>query len=575
MLFQADIFGIVARSEKTPELSDFWLSRYKHFLSETNFVIRPRTKEVLEADSQALPFTPTAEINIATCLKPGGGIDTGILQDIIYVAVRFLDCYLDVIPFTEEARKTVTNYRKIGLGLTGIDTYFGNFQNQNKQTLIDTLGEQFSKLVYRTSEAVAEEKGTYESFESEKKILKPFIFERWINRETGSVSDGFVLSQNKTEEASLQEGWEQIPRRNSHLLALPNAEAWAQWRDRPLKNETEVVLPDKGERVSKTPPRYALGELVTVLKKDSVYRGRVGQIVEYESGETPQFRLASLDSNLEKEVWNEEDVGVLDAQEVLEKLDTYLTTELYIVILSENRTKVLIQQDGRVPRVQLASFVSPDQAITTTLSQVTGGFVDIMNWNVVSTSLDIASKTFRLICYIQTSTNLANQKFVGFDSTLFTKFDTSSLAEVVEYVSIEDKTKTRVQRIIEQLEEQKTLLAIQRRESQETTYLKNFGTLTGSKVIQLSSGYKLEIHMRVVGGRPEKLEIKPLGKVPNNIMTIMKLVELSVSTSLTDTTQLLQSFKNLLAIAASTEDNTSQEIIKGVQTTLGFGTAKD
>lgn len=581
MTIQAnDIFGVVARTEQTPELSDFWLSRYNHYLSPTYFSLKEKTQEILTNQSTVGPFTPTAEINIAGCLTPDKKIDTAVLQNVIYIAVRFLDACLDVIQFTDEGRATISGHRKIGLGISNVDAYLAEKDNHKKQEFIDALGEQFSKLVYRASEGLAEEKGAYNAYESEKKILKPRVFERWINRDTGAVTDGYFLVQTKREEELKKEHWEIIPRRNSNLLALPNSKSWLLWTDREsqIREDIEAELPQKKDTQSpkkdlisddQIEHRFDLGELVHITKKDTILYGRVGQVVEHVAGGVDQVKLAALEPALEAETWSSDDLGLFDTQQIIERMDGYMSVEMLLVLLSPSKSKVLTTSQHRLPVFSLKGL-SPEQGITALLSELGAGFVEVNEWSIVNIQVDHASRIIRLVTKINTNKDLTELQWATIESPSLSQVEKNAITECLRSAEQRERLLAKVAKLEEQLEEQKTLFAIQRREAEEVSWLKNFGELAGTVQMKLSSGYSFEVDLVVQEGKAHSLSIKPIGQVPNNVMTIMKLVELAVVGRMHDTTQLAQALNGLYGIAKSTSDTISLEIIESLQRLLGL-----
>ena len=579
MTIQAiDIFGVIARTEQTPELIDFWLSRYNHFLSPKFFVLREKTQDILTSQESVGLFTPTAEINISACLNEQKLIDTEVLQNIIYIAVRFLDASLDVILFDAKSKLVIEQYRKIGLGLTGIETYLEGQDNGKRQSYIDVLGEQFSKLVYRASESLAEEKSPYNTFLADKKNLIPHSFERWINRSTDEVLNGLALSKIQTQEGIINSQWELIPRRNSNLLALPNANAWSQWSDREIKTETaEVNLPtkiskkieldDKGNTMNS---RFGIGELVKIINKNSIYFNRVGQVVKVEGNPIIQITLAALDPNIEEILWSENDLGILETQEVIQKVDTFQQTQLVAVILNEAKSKVLLSATGSLPSMNLIGIQPIEQVITGLLSKLNKGFVDIKEWKLICIEPDTSKQTIRIVTYVQVTTDLSSLRWSTLEVPTLNQWDKHALSETLKYTQKLQQNLDKVIELQEQLNEQKTLTQIQKREANEVTWLKNFGELAGSVQMTLASGYTFEISVGVQDGRPRNLSIQPIGQVPNNVVTVMKLIELAVVGRVHDTTQLSQALNGLANIAKSTHDTTSLEIIQTLQKVLGI-----
>jgi ribonucleotide reductase alpha subunit/intein/homing endonuclease len=99
-------------------------------------------------------------------ISESGDMDYDKLVDVIKVSTRFLDAVLDTtqMPLTEQ-RDKINNYRRIGLGITGLaDTYIAmgyRYGSQSALWFTDSLMEFISNNAYRVSAKLAAEKGPF------------------------------------------------------------------------------------------------------------------------------------------------------------------------------------------------------------------------------------------------------------------------------------------------------------------------------------------------------------------------------------------------------------------------------
>lgn len=566
MSIPADVFGVVSSVEKTPELSDFWFSRYQQYLHPATFQLRPKTLEVLQAETHPTPFTPTGEIIVSGCLKEDGKIDTSKLQDIVYASVRFLDACIDAMRFEDGARMSVEEFRKIGIGITGLEVYLQDNDQGRRQERIDILGEQFAKLVYRASETIAQEKGVYGNFDSQKSNIQPFAFERYEHKDTGAIKDGAALV---LEGAAL--GWFKLPRRNSVLLALPTTTEWQKWSDRVIENTDEVALPEKEQKSQSVlpQPRFELGELVKITQKHSPHFGRVGQVVDVVRGEVTRYKLATVDQQVDGEEIAEDDISIIQTEEVIQKLDRFVSIDVLLVIVSETFDRVILI-DGKLPIFALTAYQSLEQQVTAYLSQKTGSFIDIVQLRIIQTQFAWEKRVWSMVVSLQIQKIPKNMTWVTYDSPTLTESERSAITETMKAQELQAKLVQKIEKLEAQIEEQKTLLQIQKRESLELLWMKEFGVLQGGKQVALGSGYTMELSLKVENGIPKELQLKPVGTVPTSLITIMKLIEVAVSGRVHDSVQLSQALMGLAKIARSTNDSASLDIIEAVQKTLGL-----
>jgi hypothetical protein len=237
----------VSKSEKTPELGQYWQKRYEKILNKL-FVVSEKTSElVLSEDVVENPATPFGDIVLLNHLDANGKLDDTKLQSTVETATRFLDACLDVINFSDEAKFIVTQYRKIGIGLADIQEFLEKNENSSELQNIDHLGNLISNSAYRASETVAEEKSPCSNWNKINKHLRPRSFELWINPSGEERHSGLALSEEFDEETILDTDFQIIPRRNSNILLFPPDLEWQIWSDRdnlaPVTNIIEYQAP--------------------------------------------------------------------------------------------------------------------------------------------------------------------------------------------------------------------------------------------------------------------------------------------------------------------------------------------
>ena len=135
---------------------------------------------------------------------PGAHLDIDRLADIAATAVRLLDNVIDVSRFPLPAqRETVRGARRIGLGITGLaDALIMLNMRYDSDAALCFTGETMRAIrdaAYRSSVAIAEEKGCFPGFERDRYLDAPFI---------GALP------------ADIRDGIARHGIRNSHLLAI-------------------------------------------------------------------------------------------------------------------------------------------------------------------------------------------------------------------------------------------------------------------------------------------------------------------------------------------------------------------
>jgi hypothetical protein len=239
---ELELINIVASSERTPQLTQYWVKRYKKFLDEKLFVISDKTKLLLsQVETTSSPTTPFGHIDLLRFVNKNKGLEEVALQNTVETAIRFLDSCVDKINFTDDARQIVVEFRKIGLGVIGFDEYLIAKNATSKEDEINYLGNIISGSAYRASEALAEEKGICGKWNTIKIALRPKPFEFWYDTVNGDIKNGLELMEEFDQDTVEQSDFEIIPRRNSHILLYPNESSWQLWSDRDETSSPKAI----------------------------------------------------------------------------------------------------------------------------------------------------------------------------------------------------------------------------------------------------------------------------------------------------------------------------------------------
>jgi hypothetical protein len=251
---EIELINLVASSERTPQLAEYWTKRYKKFLKEKLFVISDKTKGLLvQTEVVSSPTTPFGHIDMLRFVNKNKGLEEVALQNSVETAIRFLDSCLDTINFGEDAHQIVIEFRKIGLGVIGFEEYLIAKNATSKEDEINYVGNIISGSAYRASEALAEEKGVCGKWNSIKIMLRPKPYEFWYDTVNGDIKNGLELMEEFDVENISESNFEIIPRRNSHMLLYPIESSWQLWsdRDEATTPKSKVTFVDKEKATAK------------------------------------------------------------------------------------------------------------------------------------------------------------------------------------------------------------------------------------------------------------------------------------------------------------------------------------
>jgi hypothetical protein len=554
-----ELFYLAASSEKTPELRDFWLARYRQLLANAdNFLVHQKTFELFELQSIARPSTPIAEVVLTGSLKEDNTISVSDIQDVVYTGVRFLDALLDVIPFDEIARAKVSEYRKIGLGIFELEKYISNHKNTNKVELVDNIGDLFSNLAYRASESLAEEKGSPTSWGLLKKTLRPKVFEKWINSETGEVYDGLYLSSIKNQEDILNSQISIITRRNSSLLLLPQTKQWAKWSDREMvkpqqshhqgapkpavvQEVEQVSLPqfrtiqDEKEELEEKPvvkSEFESGEIVKIILKTSPYIGKVGQVTSIKKVEDEDiFLLAGSSDDISKVEWRAGDLQSIESETLIRELDKNAEIIINIIFLNKQRQKVMVTKAGSLPSFSFHEKVgmSLRQIITAGVADQMNQFIDILNYDIVGTTFDSTEKKFYLGVNVRITSQLKGVDWKEINNNSFSNFDKQLIDQSIQKVNQELKIQQRIDSFTKQNEELKLAIDVKSVETGNFEWLRNTQSLIAFSIIELSEGSKIRIGAEQQNQLFTRFFLETVELKTHGVKLVLKLLELTLN----------------------------------------------
>jgi ribonucleoside-diphosphate reductase alpha chain len=154
-------------------------------------------------------------------------IDWQDLAETVAIATRFLDNVLSVAEFaTPDQKHNVRNvFRQLGLGIMGWADYLKlariPYDSAEHLDEIDRWGNWIAHHAYRTSEALAAEKGACGVWSQIQTVRTGNLFERWLDSEGNEYNGEAALASDRQDLA-------QVPRRNSTVLSIAPTGSIAQ-----------------------------------------------------------------------------------------------------------------------------------------------------------------------------------------------------------------------------------------------------------------------------------------------------------------------------------------------------------
>jgi Ribonucleotide reductase, barrel domain len=327
-----------------------WQSAYLEIFEKGYFIInRDNLEKLITTNILDSPMTTYGEVQLIKHIKRVH-LDNRQLSKTCEIAVRFLDGCLDIINFSSEAKEKINHFRKIGLGVADFDAYCIN-TNQEQSKAIYSIGEVISNSAYRASEEIGDEKGFIPHLEESKSYNKGKIFAKFIHKTTNEVINGFELKKKVLDNKASWDDYSIMPRRNSHILLLPNQEMWYPYTDRVEGDYLPAeVIPEIQEEIV-TKNRFSKGELVQIVANndDHVY-----QVINYKNRHQKVIYTLKGNGVTNNQEWEDTQLRGVDLNYVLDKLNNNTSNSTYnnsvqAIILNNNDDKLLIDIDTQLP----------------------------------------------------------------------------------------------------------------------------------------------------------------------------------------------------------------------------------
>jgi Ribonucleotide reductase, barrel domain len=352
----------ISSLEKTEEDKVKWLTAYLEMFEKGYFMInRDNLERLFSIGKIESPLTTYGEINLMKHVKRIN-LDTRQLRKTCEIAVRFLDCCLDVLNFNEDSKLKIQRFRKIGIGISDFDAYCLH-TNLEQNKVARQVGEIISNASYRASEKLGEEKGFVPELEESKSYNKGKYFSRYIVISTNSVINGYDLKQALLDKTIQPDDYYIVPRRNSHILLFPNQEIWYPYTDR-VEGDYVTEIDMDNENIKKIEPKHTKGELVQIIKEDNPNNSKVYQVINIKN------RLGKYVYNLKGEgiqsnqEFEEFDLKGIDLHYLLTKINdkTNIQKNYAIgVIFDHIDANILVDKNTQLPPIfEIETGVLPE-----------------------------------------------------------------------------------------------------------------------------------------------------------------------------------------------------------------------
>jgi Ribonucleotide reductase, barrel domain len=327
-----------------------WQTAYLEIFEKGYFIInRDNLEKLITTNILDSPMTTYGEVVLIKHIKRVH-LDNRQLSKTCEIAVRFLDGCLDIINFSPEAKEKINHFRKIGLGVADFDAYCIN-SNQEQQKAIYNIGEVISNAAYRASEEIGDEKGFIPHIEESKAYNKGKIFAKFINKQTSEVINGFELKKKVLDQKASWDDYSIMPRRNSHVLLLPNQEIWYPYTDRVEGDylPSENIVEKEEEIVTKN--RFSKGELVQIVTNNDEH---VYQVINYKNKHQKVIYTLKGNGVTNNQEWEDTQLRGVDLNYVLDKLNAdkkayNFNNSVQAIILNNNDDKLLIDIETQLP----------------------------------------------------------------------------------------------------------------------------------------------------------------------------------------------------------------------------------
>ena len=182
------------------------------------------TEITLNTSAQETAVCNLGSVNLARHISEGK-LDDNLLQETINIAIRMLDNVIDLNYYpTKEAEYSNLQHRPIGLGMMGFqDALFQTNINYNSPEALeftDHLTEKFSYYAILASSQLAQEKGTYGSYQGSKweRVIFPLDTLNLLEKERE-----LPIKTNRQSKLNWEKLKEQVKKhgmRNSNTMAI-------------------------------------------------------------------------------------------------------------------------------------------------------------------------------------------------------------------------------------------------------------------------------------------------------------------------------------------------------------------
>ncbi|MEO0476547.1 MAG: ribonucleoside-diphosphate reductase subunit alpha, partial [Planctomycetota bacterium] len=184
------------------------------------------TEILLNTSNNETAVCNLGSVNMRMHVKPGTGLDADLVEETVTTAVRMLDNVIDINYYpTAEAKNANMRHRPIGLGLMGFqDALFIQkipYESQEAIEFADTSMEVISYHAIMASTQLAEERGTYSTYEGSKwdRGLLPMDTNQLVKESRGAefceFDESAQLDWTPVREAVAKHGM-----RNSNVMAI-------------------------------------------------------------------------------------------------------------------------------------------------------------------------------------------------------------------------------------------------------------------------------------------------------------------------------------------------------------------
>jgi hypothetical protein len=208
---------LAAKKENTPELVSFWEKQYVDLLEKKMLVLDDKTLSLVANGDFKVDFLPVGYINILDFLKKDK-IDESALQVVFDVSVRLLDNLVELFQVGEI--DNLPSQRNVEIIIFNKNEFFTKL-NLNVKAILD-YENLFAKMIFRSSEFLAEEKGPFGNIVNTSQEIKPVEYQDWINSKGKIIGNGLQISKEFNAKTIAKSDYSIVPRRNWKLFKNEN-----------------------------------------------------------------------------------------------------------------------------------------------------------------------------------------------------------------------------------------------------------------------------------------------------------------------------------------------------------------